>query len=46
MNGNVTPNSTTLSDQQRQMTTKRISKDDAWQLARAITRIPALLRRD
>jgi hypothetical protein len=31
---------------QRQMTTERIGKDDAWQLARAITRIPALLRRD
>jgi hypothetical protein len=31
---------------QRQMTMKRIGKDDAWQLARAITRIPALLRRD
>jgi hypothetical protein len=31
---------------QRQMITERISKDDAWQLARAITRIPALLQRD
>jgi hypothetical protein len=31
---------------QRQMITDRISKDDAWQLARAITRIPTLLRRD
>ena len=31
---------------QRQMSMKRISKDDAWQLARAITRIPALLQRD
>lgn len=31
---------------QRQMIVKRISKDDAWQLARAITRIPALLSRD
>jgi hypothetical protein len=31
---------------QRAMSTKRIGKDDAWQLARAITRIPALLRRD
>lgn len=25
---------------------KRLTKDDAWQLARAITRIPALLQRD
>jgi hypothetical protein len=31
---------------QRQMITERVSKDDAWQLARAITRIPALLQRD
>jgi hypothetical protein len=31
---------------QRRMTMKRLSKDDAWQLARAITRIPALLQRD
>jgi hypothetical protein len=31
---------------QRQMTVKRVGKDDAWQLARAITRIPGLLRRD
>jgi hypothetical protein len=31
---------------QRQMITERISKDDAWQLARAITRIPGLLRRE
>jgi hypothetical protein len=31
---------------QRQGMMKRISKDDAWQLARAITRIPALLARD
>jgi hypothetical protein len=31
---------------QRRMVTERISKDDAWQLARAITRIPALLQRD
>jgi hypothetical protein len=46
MNGNATPEPMTLSDQQRQMTMKRISKDDAWLLARAITRIPALLRRD
>lgn len=30
----------------RQGITKRISRDDAWQLARAITRIPALLQRD
>jgi hypothetical protein len=31
---------------QRQMTMRRIGKDDAWQLARAITRIPGLLQRD
>jgi hypothetical protein len=31
---------------QRQSVMKRISRDDAWQLARAITRIPALLQRD
>jgi putative SOS response-associated peptidase YedK len=31
---------------QRQMTMHRIGKDDAWQLARAITRIPGLLQRD
>jgi hypothetical protein len=31
---------------QRQVSTKRIGKGDAWQLARAITRIPALLHRD
>lgn len=31
---------------QRQMTMRRMSKDDAWQLARAVTRIPALLQRD
>lgn len=30
---------------QRQSVLKRISRDDAWQLARAITRIPALLER-
>ena len=30
----------------RQGILKRLGKDDAWQLARAITRIPALLRRD
>ncbi len=30
---------------QRQAIVKRISRDDAWQLARAITRIPALLER-
>jgi hypothetical protein len=30
----------------RQGITKRISRDDAWQLARAITRIPSLLSRD
>jgi hypothetical protein len=31
---------------QRAMTMRRLSKDDAWQLARAFTRIPALLSRD
>ena len=31
---------------QRQGIMKRMSQDDAWQLARAITRIPNLLRRD
>lgn len=31
---------------QRRMSMKRIGKDDAWQLARAITRIPMLLQRD
>jgi hypothetical protein len=31
---------------QRQMTLRRMSRDDAWQLARAITRIPNLLNRD
>ena len=31
---------------QRQMVMKRISRSDAWQLARAITRIPALLERN
>jgi hypothetical protein len=30
----------------RQGITKRMNRDDAWQLARAITRIPALLQRD
>jgi hypothetical protein len=30
----------------RQSSMKRISKDDAWQLARAIVRIPGLLQRD
>lgn len=30
----------------RQGITKRLSRDDAWQLARAITRIPALLQRN
>ncbi len=30
----------------RQGIAKRISRDDAWQLARAITRIPSLLQRD
>jgi hypothetical protein len=28
----------------RQSTTRRINQDDAWQLARAITRIPMLLQ--
>jgi hypothetical protein len=31
---------------QRRSIMKRISRDDAWQLARAITRIPALLERN
>jgi hypothetical protein len=30
----------------RQSSMKRIGKDDAWQLARAITRVPMLLQRD
>jgi hypothetical protein len=30
----------------RQSSMKRISKDDAWQLARAIVRMPGLLQRD
>jgi hypothetical protein len=30
----------------RQGILMRLSKDDAWRIARAITRIPALLRRD
>ena len=30
----------------RQGILKRLGKDDAWRIARAITRIPALLRRD
>jgi hypothetical protein len=30
----------------RQSSMKRIGKDDAWQIARAITRIPILLQRD
>jgi hypothetical protein len=30
----------------RQSSMKRIGKGDAWQLAHAITRIPALLQRD
>jgi hypothetical protein len=30
----------------RQSSMKRIGKADAWQLARAITRIPGLLQRD
>jgi hypothetical protein len=33
-------------DAVRQGITKRMGRDDAWQLARAITRIPALLQRD
>lgn len=31
---------------QRQMSTKRLNKDEAWRIARAITRIPALMQRD
>ena len=31
---------------QRQMSMRRLSKDDAWKLARAITRIPSLMQRD
>ena len=31
---------------QRQMSMQRIGRGEAWQLARAITRIPALLNRD
>jgi hypothetical protein len=31
---------------QRRMSMGRMTKEDAWQLARAITRIPALLQRD
>jgi hypothetical protein len=31
---------------QRQMITKRIGKGDAYQLARAISRIPRMLQRD
>jgi hypothetical protein len=31
---------------QRQMSMRRLGRDDAWRIARAITRIPALLRRD
>jgi hypothetical protein len=30
----------------RQGIMKRLSKDDAWKIARAITRIPALMQRD
>ena len=30
----------------RQGIMKRLTKDDAWKLARAITRIPALMQRD
>ncbi len=30
----------------RQRLMKRLSKDDAWRIARAITRIPALMQRD
>jgi hypothetical protein len=30
----------------RQGILKRLGKDDAWRIARAITRIPALMRRD
>ena len=31
---------------QGQAATKRLSKDDAWRIARAITRIPPLMHRD
>jgi hypothetical protein len=31
---------------QRQMSTKRLNKDEVWRIARAITRIPALMQRD
>ena len=30
----------------RQGIAKRLTKDDAWKIARAITRIPALMQRD
>jgi len=30
----------------RRSTINRLSKDDAWRIARAITRLPGLLRRD
>jgi hypothetical protein len=31
---------------QRQMAMRRLSKDDAWKIAPAITRLPDLMRRD
>jgi len=31
---------------QRQMSMARLNKDEAWRIARAITRIPALMPRD
>jgi len=31
---------------QRRMSMQRLNKDEAWRLARAITRIPALMQRD
>jgi hypothetical protein len=31
---------------QRRTSMKRLTKDDAWRIARAITRIPALMQRD
>jgi hypothetical protein len=31
---------------QRQMSMQRLNKDEAWRIARAITRIPALMQRD
>jgi hypothetical protein len=31
---------------QRQLSMKRLNKDEAWRIARAITRIPVLMQRD